>query len=377
MDLPRPETILRAMEAFRPDVVVSAAAYTAVDRAESEPELVYTINRDGAGAAAAAAARLGAPIIQFSTDYVFDGAKDGAYVEADPPSPQGVYGRSKLEGEHAVAAANPRHLIARTSWIYAPFGSNFVRTMLRLSVERDGLRVVDDQIGCPTYAPDLADAILAIARLWARDGWRDDHAGVTHLAGPDAVTWCAFARHIVAGAASRGGRHVEVEAITTAQYPTPAKRPANSRLSTERLASVFGLRLPPLERSLSACLDRLMDERGAAEEGLDMYVPRANRECAAAHGRLRGKPRTSRLGSTPSGRSRRPDGPSQSRSIIETILSRVVVFNGIGDEGERGKRDAVESGSSAVVVIDITKPAGLILLQQDVELVTGKDFPGP
>jgi dTDP-4-dehydrorhamnose reductase len=195
---------------------------------------------------------------------VFDGAKDGAYVETDLPSPQGVYGRSKLEGEQAVAAANPRHLIARTAWIYAPFGSNFVRTMLRLSAERDSLRVVDDQIGCPTYAPDLAEAILAVARTWSREGWRSEHAGVTHFAGPDAVTWCAFARQIFAGAAARGGRSVEVEAITTEQYPTPASRPANSRLSTARLQSLFGLRLPPLDHSLSACLDRLLGERGGA-----------------------------------------------------------------------------------------------------------------
>jgi dTDP-4-dehydrorhamnose reductase len=216
------------------------------------------MNRDGAGAAAAAAARLGVPIIQFSTDYVFDGAKDGAYVEADLPSPKSVYGRSKLEGERAVAAANPRHLIVRTSWAYAPFGSNFVRTMLRLSQERDRLTVVDDQIGCPTYAPDIADAILAITRRWSEEGWRSEHAGVTNLVGPDAVTWCGFARQIVAGAAARGGRHVEVEAITTSQYPTPATRPANSRLSTERLASLFGVHLPSLEQSLSACLDRLV-----------------------------------------------------------------------------------------------------------------------
>jgi dTDP-4-dehydrorhamnose reductase len=258
MDLTRPQTILPAIEAFRPDVVVNAAAYTAVDRAESEPDLVYAMNRDCAAATAAAAARVGVPIIQFSTDYVFDGAKDSAYVEADAPSPLGVYGRSKLEGEWAVAAANPRHLILRTSWAYAPFGSNFVRTMLRLAAERDRLTVVDDQIGCPTYAPDIADAILAIAGLWSGTGWRSEHAGVTHLAGPDALTWCAFARQIVAGAAARGCRRVEVEAITTSQYPTPAARPANSRLSSERLAAVFGVRLPSLESSLAACLDRLV-----------------------------------------------------------------------------------------------------------------------
>jgi dTDP-4-dehydrorhamnose reductase len=258
MDLTRPQTILPAMEAFRPDVVVSAAAYTAVDRAESEPELAYAINRDGAGAAAEGAARLGAPIIHLSTDYVFDGAKDGAYVETDLPSPLGVYGRSKLEGERAVAAANPRHLIARTSWIYAPFGSNFVRTMLQLSAQREHLDVVDDQIGCPTYGPDLAEAILAIARVWSDEGWRSEHAGVTHLAGPDAVTWCAFARQIFAGVAARGGRRIEVNAINTSQYPTPARRPANSRLASGRLASVFDIRLPRLGQSLAVCLDRLV-----------------------------------------------------------------------------------------------------------------------
>ena len=261
LDLASPDTILPAMAAFGPDLVVNAAAYTAVDRAESEPELAYAINRDGAGAVAAAAARLGAPIIQLSTDYVFDGSKDGPYLETDAVSPQGVYGRSKLEGEQAVARANPRHIIARTSWVYAPFGANFVRTMLRLSAERERLGVVDDQVGCPTYAPDIADAILAIARLCSSGGWRDAYAGVTHIAGPDAVSWCDFARKIVAGAAERGGRSVPVDAITTAQFPTPARRPANSRLSTDRLASVFGLRLPPLDQSLSACLDRLAGER--------------------------------------------------------------------------------------------------------------------
>jgi dTDP-4-dehydrorhamnose reductase len=261
VDLTSPDTILPAMAAFAPDVVVNAAAYTAVDRAEAEPELAYAINRDGAAAVAAAAARLGAPVVQLSTDYVFDGSKDGPYLETDAVSPQGVYGRSKLEGEQAVASANPRHLIIRTSWVYAPFGANFVRTMLRLSAERERLSVVGDQVGCPTYAPDIAGAVLAIARACSSGGWRDAYAGVTHVAGPDTLSWCEFARKILAGAAERGGRCVPVDAITTAQYPTPARRPANSRLSTERLATVFGLRLPPLDHSLSTCLDRLAGER--------------------------------------------------------------------------------------------------------------------
>src|SRR6202171_4014714 len=162
IDLLRPESIAQALAEFRPDLVVNPAAYTAVDKAESEPDLAFAVNRDGAGAVAVAAARQGVPVIHLSTDYVFDGRKTTAYVEADPVNPQGVYGRSKLAGELAVTAANPRNIVLRTSWVYAPFGTNFVRTMLRLASERDRLRVVDDQVGCPTYAPDIASAILAI-----------------------------------------------------------------------------------------------------------------------------------------------------------------------------------------------------------------------
>lgn len=258
MDLLRPDSIARAIDAFGPDLVVNPAAYTAVDKAENEPELAFAINRDGAGAVAAAAAAAGAPIIHFSTDYVFDGAKAGAYVEEDPTVPTGVYGRSKLAGEQAVAAANPAHIILRTAWVYAPFGANFVRTMLRLSAERDLLRVVDDQVGCPTYAPDIARATLAVGRQLGQTGWRGDYAGVTHLAGPDMMSWCSFAEAIIKGASERGGRSIPVQPITTADYPTPAARPANSRLATDRLKSEFGVQLPDLQSSLNGCLDRLI-----------------------------------------------------------------------------------------------------------------------
>jgi dTDP-4-dehydrorhamnose reductase len=258
LDLAKPETIAPIIEAFAPDLVINPAAYTAVDRAESEADLAFAVNGAGAGAVAAAAAAIGAPIVHLSTDYVFDGTKDGAYVETDPVAPQGVYGHSKLAGEQAVAKANPRSIILRTAWVYAPFGANFVRTMLRLAAERDRLRVVDDQIGCPTYAPDIAEAILAIAARIDRQGWHDADAGVTHLAGPDALTWCGFARAVVAGAAARGGREPPVDAITTADFPTPAKRPANSCLATHRLAGYFGLHMPRLSSSLSRCLDRLL-----------------------------------------------------------------------------------------------------------------------
>lgn len=258
VDLLNPASIDRALAAFHPDVVINPAAYTAVDKAESEPDHAFAVNCVGAGAVATAAAKCGAPVIHFSTDYVYDGNKPDAYLESDPVAPQGVYGRSKLAGEQAVAAANPRHIVLRTSWVYAPFGGNFVRTMLRLAAERERLRVVDDQLGCPTYAPDIAGATLTIAGQIAGAGWRPEQAGVTHLAGPDALSWCGFAREIVRQSAARGGRSVPVDAIATADYPTPAARPANSRLSTARLAALFDIRLQSLETSLANCLDRLL-----------------------------------------------------------------------------------------------------------------------
>jgi dTDP-4-dehydrorhamnose reductase len=258
LDLLRPASIAKALADFRPDLVVNPAAYTAVDKAESEPDQAFALNRDGARAVAAAAADRGVPVIHLSTDYVFDGKKKGPYSETDSVGPQGVYGRSKLEGERAVAEANPKHILLRTSWIYAPFGSNFVRTMLRLTAERDRLRVVDDQSGCPTYAPDIAGAISAIAQKWAGSDWHSKYAGVTHIAGPDVRTWCRFAREIVQGAAQRGGRLIPVDPISTSDYPTPATRPANSCLSSERLEAIFGLRLRPLRSSLDDCLDRLL-----------------------------------------------------------------------------------------------------------------------
>jgi dTDP-4-dehydrorhamnose reductase len=264
VDLVDPLSIERAVADFGPDVIVNPAAYTAVDKAESEPDQAFALNRVGAEAVAKAAAGLGVPVIHLSTDYVFDGKKDGAYTEDDPVAPQGVYGRSKLAGELAVAEANPKHVILRTSWVYAPFGNNFVRTMLRLAAERDRLRVVDDQLGCPTYAPDIADAVIAVARKVTSSGWNSKFAGVTHLAGPDALTWCAFARQIIQGSAERGGRSVAVDPITTLEYPTPALRPANSCLSTARLHSLFDVRIPNMKVSLANCLDRLFQDRTGA-----------------------------------------------------------------------------------------------------------------
>ena len=256
LDLARPEALARAVAAHAPRAIVNAAAYTAVDKAEAEPALAMAVNRDGAGALAAAAARLGVPFIHVSTDYVFDGRKDAPYVEEDVPSPLGTYGRSKLEGEAAVAGAYPAGVILRTSWVYSPFGQNFVTTMLRLAATREKIGVVDDQHGAPTAASDLADAILdLIDRLAAA---RDrDTGGIYHLAAEGETTWYGFAGAIFAGWTRRGRRVPALEAITTAQYPTAARRPANSRLDCSKIARVFGLRLPPWRSSLERCLDEL------------------------------------------------------------------------------------------------------------------------
>jgi dTDP-4-dehydrorhamnose reductase len=263
LDLGRPELVARVVMAHAPRAIVNAAAYTAVDRAEAEPALAVAVNRDGASALAAAAARLGVPFIHISTDYVFDGRKDAPYREEDAPCPLGAYGRSKLEGEAAIRAVCPQGVILRTSWVYSPFGQNFLTTMLRLAATREKVTVVDDQHGAPTAAPDLAAAILDLAeRLTARR--MDDTGGVYHLAGAGETTWHGFAAAIFAGWARRGHRVPVLAPITTAQYPTAARRPANSRLDCSKIARVFGLRLPPWQISLERCLDELASARAEA-----------------------------------------------------------------------------------------------------------------
>jgi dTDP-4-dehydrorhamnose reductase len=257
LDLTRPETILPALRAARPDIVVSAAAYTAVDRAESEADLAFAVNGAGAGAVAEAAATLGVPVIHLSTDYVFDGAKAAPYAEDDPTAPLGVYGASKLAGERAVARATADHAILRTGWVHSPFGRNFVKTMLGLAAARDAVRVVADERGCPTYGPDIARALVAIAgNLLASDdaGLR----GVFHLAGAGEASRAEFARAIFAGLAERGGRAPAVIPIGSGHYPAPARRPANSRLDCSRLRQSHGIALPDWRRSLACCLDRLL-----------------------------------------------------------------------------------------------------------------------
>ncbi|NWJ27270.1 dTDP-4-dehydrorhamnose reductase [Rhizobium sp. RM] len=260
LDLLHPETVLSALHDAKPDVVVSAAAYTAVDKAESEPDVAFVINRDGAKAVAEAAKSLGLPVIHLSTDYVFDGAKDGAYQENDPTGPTSVYGRSKLDGETAITESNANHAILRTAWVYSQYGNNFVKTMLRLAESRDEINVVADQIGCPTCADDIAQAIIVIAKRLVEDP-SSDLRGVFHLSGSGETTWADFAKQIFAFSMAEGGKPMTVNEIKTAQYPTPAKRPANSRLDCSKLEKTYGIKLPDWQSSTQAVVTAIAQSR--------------------------------------------------------------------------------------------------------------------
>lgn len=236
--------------------VVNAAAYTAVDRAESEIAAAWALNAVAPALLAAATARAGIPLVHVSTDYVFDGRTEAPCTPDTPIDPQSVYGASKAAGEIAVRSANPRHAILRTAWVVSPHRGNFVKTMLRLAAERERLSVVDDQHGSPTSAGDLAAGLAQIAQALARDPTAP--TGTHHFVNAGATTWCGFARAIVAGAARRGARCVPVEAIPTSAFPTPARRPAYSVLSTASLTAAYGLRPRPWERALDDILDRLV-----------------------------------------------------------------------------------------------------------------------
>ena len=253
IDLADLDSLAGPITAARPDVIVSAGAYTAVDRAESEPELAQVINGAAPGALARIARDLDIPILHISTDYVFDGSKSSPYVEDDATGPLGVYGASKLAGEAAVRAAGDNHVILRTAWVYSPFGGNFVKTMLRLAQSRDEISVVADQVGCPTSAMDIARTVIAIAQRVATDP-SPNLRGTFHLSAPDEASWADFAQAVFDGLAVRGGKTVTVNPIATSAYPTPARRPANSRLNGDRLARTYGIRLPSWRSSLDDTL---------------------------------------------------------------------------------------------------------------------------
>ena len=252
-----PSSIVDAIKAARPDAIVSAAAYTAVDKAETDRDLAFAVNERGAGALARAATELGVPLVHLSTDYVFDGARASPYAEGDPTGPTGVYGASKLAGEKAVLAAQPNAAALRTAWVYSPFGANFVKTMLRLAADRDEIGVVADQRGNPTSALDIADGVLAVTEVLVRS----DHPklrGIFHMTAEGEASWAEFAEAIFAASAALGGPSAKVKAITTAQFPTPARRPANSRLDSTKLLQAYGIRLPAWQGSVRKVVSRLL-----------------------------------------------------------------------------------------------------------------------
>ena len=257
LDFDRPASIAEVFENIAPWLVINAAAYTAVDAAEDDADAALRANRDGPAELARLCEAAGIPLIHVSTDYVFDGTKGAPYVETDPTSPPGVYGATKLAGEQAVAAACSRSIVLRTSWVYSPRGKNFVRTMLAVGQKNPRLKVVADQRGCPTSAPDLAEAIIGIAAQLADGGWQDRFAGVYHAAGTGETTWHGLATATFEAASRHGMTLPTVDPIATGEWPTKARRPPDSRLDCGKLASVFGLRLPPWRDGLDRTVDAI------------------------------------------------------------------------------------------------------------------------
>ena len=275
LDLSQPRTVESAIARVRPTAVINAAAYTSVDGAESQPETARAINASGAGCLAELCARVGIPLVHLSTDYVFDGRKSGAYSEHDRVAPLNVYGHTKLEGEILVSAACRQHIIVRTSWVFSSHGLNFVKTMLQLARSRSHISVVDDQEGCPTYAPHLAAALLALVRdlLDTNADRVDPPWGIYHAAAQGSTTWCGLAREVFECAARNGGPRASVRPINTGDFPTAAVRPRNSRLDCRRLSRLLGLRLPHWRTGVAACIAELAaqghfgTEAGLAAEG--------------------------------------------------------------------------------------------------------------
>lgn len=260
LDLMDTDSLRRAVETVAPDLVISAAAYTAVDQAESDEETAHRVNALGPQALGQAAARLKIPVVHLSTDYVFDGDKQTPYEESDPVGPVSAYGRTKLAGEQLLLEATPNAAILRTAWVYSPFGRNFAKTMLRLAETRDRLGVVADQMGNPTSALDIADGVLKVAGHLLEDP--DPRLrGVFHMTGGGEASWAQFAEEILRVSVMHGGPMAEVEPITTADYPTPARRPANSRLNNAALQAAHGVELPQWQASTQLLIERLVKSR--------------------------------------------------------------------------------------------------------------------
>lgn len=266
-DLQEPASLMAALDRVQPQVVVNAAAYTAVDRAESEPDLAFRVNAEAPALLAREAARRGMGLLHFSTDYVFDGTKPGPYVEDDAPAPLSVYGRSKLEGEQAVLASGAAALVFRTTWVYHDEGANFLKTMLKLAMEREQLRVVGDQRGAPTWAGQLADLVqqvLADADPVVRMA---QASGLYHASAAGQTSWADYARFVVSVAAAHPTGRArlrlgpdDVVGISTADWPTAARRPSNSVLDNTRLAQRLGVRFPDWSEDVRRCVERLLDD---------------------------------------------------------------------------------------------------------------------
>ena len=257
LDICDPVAVGNAVTQNDTSLVINAAAYTTVDQAESEPELAFKVNRDGPACLASSCAEVGIPLIHISTDYVFDGIKNGPYFETDPISPLGVYGKSKAAGEEEVRSRLGKHIILRTAWLYGVHGNNFVKTILRLGREKKVLRVVNDQYGCPTYAADIADAILTISS-YVQEG-RQIIWGTYHYCGKGTTTWHGFAERIIDLVKEHDSVVIkEVKPISTAEYPTATKRPANSILDCSSIVANFGIQPRPWQESLREMIDRLL-----------------------------------------------------------------------------------------------------------------------
>ncbi|MFT8717935.1 dTDP-4-dehydrorhamnose reductase [Acetobacter sp.] len=260
-DFEKPETIEAVLSAHKPSAVVNAAAWTAVDLAETEVSGAEAANCSGPVLLAEACAKRGIPFIHVSTDYVFAGDKGAPYVETDPVSPQTVYGRTKADGEAKILEVDPQAIILRTSWVYSSHGKNFVRTMINAGAKNPALKVVGDQRGNPTSSDDLAAAILDIIGLIQRSGWKDEYAGIYHACGTGEATWHELAVAALEDAARHGQKMPEVTAIRTEDWPTPAKRPADSRMDNGKLDLVFGVKMPLWRESVARTVDELFAEK--------------------------------------------------------------------------------------------------------------------
>lgn len=268
MDLADADAIRRTVREVRPDIIINPAAYTAVDKAESDPDLAMAVNGTAAGIFAEESKRLGAVLVHYSTDYVFDGDKAAPYSESDVPNPQSVYGKTKFAGEQAIRASGCKHLILRTSWVYGVHGGNFVKTMLRLAKERDELRIVADQFGAPTWARDLAQATASALNCWKTNDWDNQLSGLYHLSAAGRTNWHQFAEEIVRLArkcdSALAAKPLTINAITTSEYPVPAKRPANSVLASDKIREAFGIVLPAWQDSLAECVREIYEQPQSA-----------------------------------------------------------------------------------------------------------------